>query len=687
MARLPKDERDLLASLRTQLRQCIGFEGDKLANDRASAWRYYFGRPRGDEVFGRSNVVSGDVSAMVEAVLSQMDDAFTTGRLVEYEADGSEDVDQAQLESDTVCQHVGRRNGNLQMLSAIKSALLLRNGVIKVWVEVRRDMHTEEYTDVEPEALAEIAQGKPGIETVIPEGGYDAEKKTLRINVTNVAKRLRVDFVPMYNFVYPDDWNTPELQECPIMFERHLEERAKLVERGFSTEKIDRLRKFRDDTVVDSMAQNPGNTSNNRTGLDSSQERVEWYECWANMDDGKGKSQRFCISFGDNVILDKTPDYVVPYAAGVVFINPGRLTGISLYDKLKSVQDINTALERGLLDNAQAVNKPRTIYADGIVNVDDLSDGRINNNVRVRAGVVPDVRAAVSILTVPDQSAGLLANVQDQKSRRSEMGGAALTLATGEMQMNDRIGSQGVDRAYSVMEQLSAHMTRNMARSLIRSVFLIAHEQMRRNFDEPVTTRQGGRWSTTTPSEWPVREDCIVKPGMSPGERQRLSITYRDMMQGQVQLASAGMDGVLVSMDTFYTTLMDWARINDVPNPERYYVDPRSDAAKEAAATKQASSKQQTDMQNLLITQAIKLEQMRSAIEKYKADQTTQFNYYKANLDAQVEEAKIVGSAAEKMIDIQHRPKEIPSNGKGDNGTKEPSGATADKPADSAGSE
>jgi hypothetical protein len=694
MAKLPKDERDLLASLRTQLRQCVGFEGDKLANDRASAWRYYFGRPRGDEVVGRSDVVSGDLSAMTEAVLSQMDDAFTTGRLIEYEADGADDVDQAQLESDTVCQFVGRRNGNMQMLSAVKSALLLRNGIIKVWVEVRSETHTENYIDVTPEAIAAIAQGKPGITTRIPEGGYDPDEQTLEIEVTKTSKRLRVDFIPMYNFVYPDDWNSADLAECPIMFERHVEERAKLLERGFKKSKVDQVRKMMGDNSVDSLAQNPGSTSMNRTGLDSSQDQVEWFEAYANMDDGKGQSKRYCISFADNVLLDKSPDSIVPYAAGAVFINPGRFTGISLYDKLKTVQDVNTGLERALLDNVNTVNKNRTAYMDGLVNVDDLSDGRTNNNIRVRAGVVPDVRAAITAFTIPDQSAGILSNIQDQKSRRSEMGGAALTLATGEMQMNDRIGSQGIDRAYSVMEQLSAHMTRNMARTLIRSLYLIAHAQMRRHFDYPVSTRQGERWQTTVPSEWVERENCNVKPGMSPGERQRKALTFEKMMQGQIQLASSGMDEIIVSLDTFYTTMMDWARISDIDNPERYYVDPRSNASLKAQQGKQAAGKQQTDMQNLLITQAIKLEQMRSAIDKYRADQDTQFKYYNANLSAQIEEAKLVGAAAAELIKLYDSNGKVvdqiggtEENGKGDDGDEGTREGITEQPASAADSE
>jgi hypothetical protein len=129
------------------------------------------------------------------------------------------------------------------------------------------------------------------------------------------------------------------------------------------------------------------------------------------------------------------------------------------------------------------------------------------------------------------------------------------------------------------------------------------------------------------------------------------------MLNKQVALATQGMDEVLVSMDTFYTTMMDWARAADIENPERYWVDPRSPQSMQAAEGKRQQQAQQTNMQNLLITQAIKLEQVRSAIQKYQTDVETQFKYYDANLSAQVEEAKIVGKSTMDFLTLLHGPK------------------------------
>jgi hypothetical protein len=305
------------------------------------------------------------------------------------------------------------------------------------------------------------------------------------------------------------------------------------------------------------------------------------------------------------------------------------------------------------------VNKNRVAYLDGVVNSDDVSDGRTNGAIRVRANSgVMDVRSAVSAFTIPDVSQGILLNMENQRQSRSEMGGASLQLATGEMQLGDRAGSQGIDRAYSVMEQLSSHMTKVIAKTLIRSLYMLAHETMRVHFNEPVSVKQGGRWKSSIPAEWPRRDNVWIKPGMSPGERTRRVNMLSQMMDKQIALAGQGMDEVLVNLDGFYSTMVDWARAGEIANPERYVVDPQSPEAQQAIKKKQEGAAEQTAAQKALITQAISLEQIRSAIEKYKVDVQTQFDYYNANLQAEIEEAKIAGSAALSLIQQMNSPNE-----------------------------
>jgi len=210
------------------------------------------------------------------------------------------------------------------------------------------------------------------------------------------------------------------------------------------------------------------------------------------------------------------------------------------------------------------------------------------------------------------------------------------------MQLSDRVGSLGLDRAYSVMEQLAAFMTRMLAHTLIRSMYLITHETLRTQWQGQVSFKRGKQWIQQDPSKWQVRDAVTVNLGASVGERQRIAAVFDSLMSKQAQLAQLGMEDILIDVTGFYTAAMQWLRINDVDNPERYFIDPRSDAAKKAMQQRAVSKQQAQQKQDAMMQQAIGLEQVRVALDKYKADSDLQFKYYAEVLNAQIEEAKLV---------------------------------------------
>jgi hypothetical protein len=644
-------ERTLVQKLRGQLQDCAGWDGDDVSEDRVRALNYYHQRPRGDEVRGRSNVVSGDVSAMVEANLAQMLESFSGDSVAEYISDGEEDDDQATLESFAVQMAVMQdNNGHQELGTAIKDALLVRNGWIKIWVEEVEHTQTLTLENADAFTIAAMRE-QPGLE--VDALDFDPEARTARVRVRKQVKRFRCEAVDPANILYPRQWSKTDLQPCPFFAERHLEARAELLKRGFPKEKVSRLKATHQDTKTDSLARDLRRTAGIAAPVDSSQDLIEWFECYALVDSGDGTAERkrFALAgVSQNSLLEETPVAMVAYATGSPFINPHRLTGISLFDKLRQVQDLNTGLKRALMDNVNTVIKNRTAYLDGKVNTDDLADGRPNGNIRVRASV-GDVRSAIMAFNQPDLSDGILANIREQRQDRTELGGASLELASGQMQMaGGRIGSEGVDRAFSVMEQLAAHMTKNMATSLIRNVFLLAHATMREFFDEPVNVKVNGRWESPVPSQWQPRTRVRVKIGMSPGERARRVSTLRGVVDSQIALAREGMDEVLVNIEGFYRALTDWGRAADLPTPEQYFLDPSTPASKQALKKKQEDAARDAEAQRALMAQAVGLEQLRTAFDKYRHDSELQFKYFAEILGAEVAEAKIVGEATADLV-------------------------------------
>jgi len=637
------DQPTFAERLKQQLLHCEGFDGDTVSQQREQALDYYFQRKRGDEVIGRSAVVSGDVSAMVEATVAQMMEAFSSDRICDFDPFGPEDEDQAQLESEAVQWFVmGRENGFLELLSAIKEALLLRNGVIKIEACDKTTRRTRRLGNVEPAALAELITPEEVVDYK-----YDADTLELHVTVEVTTREFVMQSVPLENYLYHSEWCHPTLEGIPIVAERHLDSRSDLLALGFPRQKVMGLTAHKHDLKAESNARNPRNVKKPTQTIDPSQDMVEWYEVYVRVDGGDGIDElhRVCISYVDGVILEDKPTPFCRLAAGTAILNPHRHTGISLYDKLKQNQDMRTALRRALLDNVNATTKNRLAGFDGVVNVDDVTDGRVNNMVRVKP-TVSDIRQALMALAVPDTSGNILANLESTARERSEMGGAALDLQTAQMQIGgDRMGSQGLEKAYSVAEQLSAAMMKTIASTLIRDVFLLAHRTLREYFDEPVPIKRNGKWQYVQPATWPERQNVTVKPGMSPGERARRVQAMSEVINAQMMLADRGMDKVMVDLDGFNRAMMDWARLAEVQNPEQYFIDPESDRAQAALQDKQKSAAELDMQKKTLMQQAFGLEQMRLAFEKYRQDSDLQFKYFAEILGVEVEEAKIVGSA------------------------------------------
>src|SRR5207247_598471 len=105
------------------------------------------GKPYGDEQIGRSQVVSRDVSDVVEGVLANVLKPFVAGdEIVRFNPYGPEDEDAAKQETDYInFIALERNNGFLVLNAAVKDALLLRNGYIKCGWRVRKDVVLETY--------------------------------------------------------------------------------------------------------------------------------------------------------------------------------------------------------------------------------------------------------------------------------------------------------------------------------------------------------------------------------------------------------------------------------------------------------------------------------------------------------------------------------------------------------------
>lgn len=623
----------LQSALVQALTRAEGWEGDELSANRAAAMAAYQCSPRGDEKIGRSAVQSSDVSDMVNAALALLGPMLASDTLVEFEPDGDDDEQMASAET-AACNSVliERNRGFVQIQSAVKDALLFKNGVLKVSVE---DSETAEQIPL-PDGLPREQLGAL-TEPRSPNEQRWIDKGTLHVATTR--RGFTVEAVPVENVSYTAGWAGP-LQRVPFFAEKMHMTRSDLVERGISRSLVDELPPASDMgwNAVE-MARN-ASYQDARDGETRDQDQIECHECYILADlNGDGISERYrCLLANRATLLEYEPVYLLPYAMGSPFLSPHRLTGESLYDRLAQTQDTKTRLLRQLLDNVALGNNLRVIYDPDRANEADILNPRAGGGIRAR-----DPSMAVVPLPVPDMITGILAAMQREDQQRTERGGASLEMVGAQAQVTAET-AWGVERQMAMREQMVSMMARNLSETLIRDVYTLLHEFMRRYATEPVVVRVAGQRTPVDPRQWPQRDRVNVTVALTPGQRGQQQAVLAQFMQLQLA-ALQGLGGVLVDPSTIYRTAMAWARLAGIDGAESLWIDPASQRAQHAAQQQAQAAQQAAEQQAQM---AMQIEQAKLTVEheKTKADLTKhegdlRFKYDELATKADIEEAKL----------------------------------------------
>ena len=145
MAKLTKTK--LLSLISQEIQNSLGFYSSDLATQRKEALKYYLGEPLGNEVEGRSSVVSQDLLETIEAIIPSLMRMFSqSDKMVNFEPSQPEDVPYAEQVTD-YCNHIFTKdnNGFAILHSMFKTALLQKNGFCKIYWKKSIEQKKENY--------------------------------------------------------------------------------------------------------------------------------------------------------------------------------------------------------------------------------------------------------------------------------------------------------------------------------------------------------------------------------------------------------------------------------------------------------------------------------------------------------------------------------------------------------------
>lgn len=642
-----------------------------LSEDRTKALDFYLGNPLGNEVEGRSQVISRDVFDTVEWIKPQLSEIFCSGdEILKFTARGPEDEQAAEQESDYVNHIVTERNRWFEIWTAWShDALLQKTGYVKAFWDDAEDRTRERYSGLtEQEYQALLVQDD--VQEVEHEVLADAQ--TGMVTHSCVVERVKpqdvvriVNVAPEHIFVDANA-RTLSLQDQSIAFveQREYKTISQLRNEGFDVP----------DDIADGgegaadweeALRDENNPFRNREGeeADPSMRRVKVRECWIRHDDdGDGRAELLhVIVVGTTVLLKEDAD-CCPIVALCPRLMPHQHYGLSMADAVMELQRIKTALLRGTLDNVYLANNGRYAIDQDNVNLDDMLESRPGGVVRVSGDptgkIVPLTHGSTGEIGV-----AMMEYIDRIKESRTGVSQQAQGLDPNSLQKITATQSSILNTA---QQQMIKFVARVFAETGVRALFQVVHALTLKHSRQTELVKLRNAWVPVDPRMWVKRSDMTLSVALGAGDKPMQMAFLLQTLQQQMGLAPVG----LASPPKVFNTLKRLAQLHGYKNPEEFWDNPATQPPKPQGPPPEVQAQMAKIQGQMQIEQAklqgqMQAEQMRSQVqlqstraqlelqaandardaerERQKAETQAQleamklqFEKYKADLDASV---------------------------------------------------
>lgn len=583
-------DKELISIIQSHRADSLGVEDGELTNERAEALNRYHGRPYGNEMEGRSAIVSRDLSEAVDWAMPAIMRIFTqSGSVAEFDPVSQEDEAQAEIETDYVNQVIMKDNaGWLVLHDAIKDTLLLKNGYVKHWWEETEKIEEPKYRGLVIEEVQRLMQDlqADGAEVKIkaqeehqimgangPMAVFDIDLK-----ITRKLGKVVLEAVPTEEIRVSRKCRG-SLQTSPFVEHVTRKTRSDLIELGMDREFVENLPTYADN-ITGTQRTSRDSVSDETSALghafnDRSMDEIEYCEAYIKVDwDGDGVAElRRVVTVGNEIPDGDEWNEPIPEVAITGFVAkrvPHRHIGESLYDDLADLALIKTTLLRQLLDNIYSTNNNQWLVNERV----NLADFMVSlpGGVKRIEGMEP-VQSAVQAITaqpIVQQILPVVDYIDGIKESRTGISKSMTGLDPDSLNdVTKGAFMENMNRASQKIEMI----TRLIAESGVKEMVLRVHSLLLRYQDKQRVMRMKGKYIPCNPQEWRERTDLTVKVGLGTGneeDRQR-----KLMMIAQMQRDMLGPQGMVDAPHAF-ALFSDVAKAMGFDMPDKYAMSPQS---------------------------------------------------------------------------------------------------------------
>jgi hypothetical protein len=650
-------ENEIKAILDSEIHDALGYIETETTEARRKAIQYYNREGFGNEVEGRSTIVTGEVAEAIDGALPAILRVFTqSDEAVRFEPSGPGDEEKAKQATE-YCNWVFYRDnpGVTIMHTWFKDALLQKNGILKVYWDEKEEVNTESYENLTQEELTillsdeqyevveqeEIQVGEqpvpptPEQMMMAQQTGQLPEPVMQPVFVYNVKikkidrkGRVVIENVPPEEFIISK--KARDIGSTPFCAHRKLVTRSDLVAMGYPEDVVNDLATYEDlEFTPEKVARyTQGEQPLDRQSLDHSMQEIEVYECYIRIDEDKDgiAELRRIVYAGMEVLEDEEIDYV-PFASVCPIPMPHKFFGHSLADRTMDLQLIKSTITRQILDNLYLTNTPRVTAVEGQVNLDDLLTQAVGGVVRVKN---PAAIGQLSIPPVAAQSFPMLQYLDQIQEKRTGVSMASQGLDPNILQNTTATAVAAMQNAAASKVELMARM---FAEGGVRDMFKKILHLLCKYQDKPRVVRLRGKYVSIDPREWDSSYDVTVNVGLGTGNRQEQMAMLAMVLQKQEQLLGQGGIGqALVGIAQYRATLGRFIESAGFKDSTEFFreIPPEAEQA-------MAQTQGQPDPQMMMLQQQM---QMQLQAAQAKAQSDIQIDQAKAQAEIQLAREK-----------------------------------------------
>lgn len=605
-----------------------------LDDERAVALRFYNGLPFGDEVEGRSQVVTRDVAEVNDFMLvGILGTIMAGGKAVEFETEAEvvPELDEsgqpvvspetgspvtrkvdygAEATAAVQYQFFRKQKGYRVLHDALKAGFLEKTGIIKTRAQRQRPLR--QTFEVPNDAIIVDERGHtfndmPVIEALPIDAGWQPGAPSVMWRVTVEVEqppRICDSVVPNEYFLLASD--ATDLDTAAYVGDKSPVTISDILEMGFDDVTREYLETIWGSLPADSVvetardanrSQNRQNIGN-RPGVTRSVWLIEEYPLWDL--DGDGIAERLCVHRIGDRVLSVIPFDDQPYSVWSPFPATSRVVGQSMADKTMDIQRVRSVLLRQALDSLYIANAPRTA-----VSMDSVSEETIDDLLTVRPGALIRYRGATPPTPFVQQ------DTSPQAFQAMEMMSAERESRTGVTRQSQGLNPETTNKTFGGMamlqsnaDQIELYVTRNFAEFIVAPIFHRRYRLMRQLIP-PFRMKIDGKYTTVDPSKWPDEPDIQINVGIGTGSKDQRIMYKSELLGVQREVIGSGMR--IVGEQQVYNLIRSLVEDTGIGVADDYVMDPATlppeepkpdpEMVKAQAQSQQAQAKLELDAQ------------------------------------------------------------------------------------------